>query len=85
MLDSYDILGTGYGIKFRSEVQNWSGGADIPVRSVLMFKYRRCKCSSHESGNVRLGYEGIIDMFWRECSRCFCGHHRYIFILGTVG
>ena len=38
MLDSYDILRAGDGIEFRCGVQWCSGGADVAVPSVLMFK-----------------------------------------------
>ena len=94
-LDSYDILGTGDGIELRSGgVHRWIGGvvlwwlsgvSDVPVMSVLMFRCWRWKCSSDEWGNVRVGYEAIIDLCWRKCSRGVAGHLPYIFIGGTVG
>ena len=50
-----------------------------------MFEWWRWKCSSNEWGNVRVVYEGIIEICWMECSRGVGAHLRYNFIGGTVG
>ena len=70
-LDSDDILGTGDGIELRSwGVQRWrgcvvlglmNGVSDVPMMSMLMFRWWRWKCSSVEWGNVRVVLECMFE------------------------
>ena len=94
MHNSSDILVTGEGIEVRSVgvlmlsgcvVLGWLSGVSV-VRemSVLMFKWWRLKWSSDEWVKVRMGYESIIDLCWREYSCPIAGHLRYIFSGCTV-